>query len=146
MKHVIREAKVPFKPHQIFDLVNDTESYPKFVPYCTQGAILRDDGHERLATLTFGYHGVTQTIKTHNTMTPYERIQVSLVDGPLSFLEGCWTFESLPHESGCIVKVEFKYEITSSWISMAFEPILLQVLQQMVDCFTEEAEQRYGTV
>lgn len=146
MKHVIREAQVPFKAHQIFDLVNDTESYPRFIPYCTHGAIVKGDEHQRLATLTFGYHGVTQTIKTHNKMTPYKRIEVSLVDGPLAFMEGCWTFESLPHASGCRVKVEFKYEMSSSWMSLAFEPILMQVLQRMVDCFTEEAEHRYGTV
>ena len=145
-KHVIRQATTHFSAHQIYDLVNDTVSYPRFIPYCVAGRVIEGDEHKRIAELTFGFHGVTQTIRTQNAMTPYERIDVKLIDGPLRVLEGHWLFKPLSHQPGCEVYVDFQYEIESSWVSMAFEPIFMQVLQQMVDCFCNEAEQRYGTV
>ncbi len=145
-KHVIRESKVPFKPHQIYDLVNDTESYPYFVPFCTRGIILQDGPVNRVAELTFGYHGLSQTIKTHNTMVPHQRINIQLIEGPFTELSGCWEFHSLEVSEGCYVRVEFKYEAASGWVAMAFEPIFSQVLGQMISCFSSEAENRYGKV
>lgn len=146
MKHIIREQYVPFKVHQIFDLVNDTEGYADFVPFCVQGKVIKDHGLERVASLSFGYHGLCQTIKTHNVAKPYERIDVTLLEGPFDQLNGSWEFEPVVGEYGARVRVEFKYELSTGWLAMAFEPIFEQVLGQMISCFCDEAEKRYGKV
>ena len=34
-----KNATLPYTPYQLYTLVNDTTSYPHFVPYCLQGQV-----------------------------------------------------------------------------------------------------------
>jgi len=51
MREVKRSALVSQPPRRIYELINDIEQYPKFVPWCTQARVLSRTEREVLATL-----------------------------------------------------------------------------------------------
>ncbi|HJP35238.1 MAG TPA: SRPBCC family protein, partial [Gammaproteobacteria bacterium] len=52
MPAVKRAEFVPFSARQMFELVNDVESYPEFLPWCNQARLDRKVGDGIVATLT----------------------------------------------------------------------------------------------
>ena len=90
MREVKRSALVNKPPAELFALINDIESYPQFLPWCTQaqGAVahrLRDRRHSRVRQGAL--HG---EFTTRNTLEPPLRIHMQLVSGPFRTLEGEW--------------------------------------------------------
>ena len=76
----------------MFDLVNDVGKYQDFLPGCEQSQVLSVTDSEMLARLTLARAGIRQEFITRNLLTPPNRIQISLVEGPFSKLEGEWRF------------------------------------------------------
>ena len=95
MPTVNRTALVRHTPQQMFDLVNDFERYPEFLPGCRRARLLEKDDQHLVGEMTLGRAGVEQTITTRNDLHAPERIELSLVKGPFKQLKGRWLF--IPH-------------------------------------------------
>jgi len=65
---VQRKARVPYSAEQMFDLVNDIESYPKFLHWCRAARIDVRQGNTIEATLDIGALGFQQSFRTRNTL------------------------------------------------------------------------------
>tara|TARA_B100000470_G_C19699734_1_gene350325 strand:- start:33 stop:377 length:345 start_codon:yes stop_codon:yes gene_type:complete len=91
MPTVNRTALVRHTPQQMFDLVNDFERYPEFLPGCRRARLLEKDDQHLVGEMTLGRAGVEQTITTRNDLHAPERIELSLVKGPFKQLKaaGC---------------------------------------------------------
>ncbi len=89
---VKRSARVPHTPEQMFDLVNDVESYPKFLHWCRGARVDLKQGNTVEATLEIGVLGFQQSFRTRNTLQRPERIGIDLVSGPFRRLRGEWRF------------------------------------------------------
>ncbi|MDH3609643.1 MAG: hypothetical protein OEQ24_10435, partial [Gammaproteobacteria bacterium] len=50
MTHVQRSALLPYSAAQMFNLVNDVDSYPEFVPWCVKCEVHSDSENEKQAT------------------------------------------------------------------------------------------------
>ena len=87
-----RSARVPYTPEQMFDLVNDVESYPKFLHWCRGARVDLEQGNTVEATLDIGVLGFHQSFRTRNTLKRPERIGIDLVSGPFRRLRGEWRF------------------------------------------------------
>lgn len=143
MTTVKRQMTVSYTPEQMYELVNDVQRYPEFVPACVNSdkQIINDDEVE--ASLEFARSGLHKSFTTRNTLTPYERIDIKLVNGPFKHLEGLWYFS--PTESGgCRVELDLEFEFSNRWLSMAFGPVFHQVANKLVDVFCRRAEEVYG--
>ncbi|BBI48021.1 hypothetical protein HORIV_04420 [Vreelandella olivaria] len=55
-------------PQKMFDLVNDFERYPEFLPGCRQARLLEHDDVHLIGEMTLGRAGVEQTITTRNEL------------------------------------------------------------------------------
>ena len=44
MYNINRSALVPYSAEQMFELVNNVEKYPEFLPWCGGSAVLEDHG------------------------------------------------------------------------------------------------------
>ena len=63
MKHVKKSVLLWYSPHQMYALVTDVESYPKFLPWCSRAEVLQrhPDGLTALRfrskrSRTYGFH------------------------------------------------------------------------------------------
>ncbi len=143
MANVSRSALVAYSAESMFDLINDVEQYPEFIPGCAQTKVLEQDNNNMIASLLISRAGVRQWFTTHNTLKRGEFIQMNLVDGPFSRLTGGWTIKSLS-ASGCKIELNLDFAFSSKIVEMAFGRVFNSIAANMVIAFTERAKQVYG--
>lgn len=134
---------VPYTTAQMYTLVNDVESYPEFLPWCASSAILSKNEDEIYATLVLSYGGLRKSFTTCNRLQKNKMIEIRLIDGPLSQLEGFWRFETLsPTLSQVLLDLEF--EITHKLFNLPLQAIFHQVTHSLIDAFQQRAIDIYG--
>ncbi|WNK19851.1 type II toxin-antitoxin system RatA family toxin [Halomonas piscis] len=143
MPTVNRSALVRHTPQQMFELVNDFEQYPQFLPGCRRARLLERDETHLVGEMTLGRAGVEQTITTRNDLYTPERIEMSLVKGPFKRLKGRWLFTPVD-DTTCRVSLEMEFEFANRLLSMAFGKLFEQIAVQLVDSFTRRADELYG--
>lgn len=124
---------------QLFDLVNDTEAYSMFVPFCTESQVLDDRGQEKLCRLVFSNGLITQTLTTRNVLERHNKIKIFLQEGPFSHLYGEWCFVEQPN--GSIVKLYFEYSFNHHIVQMTFGYIFKSLSADLVKVFCERADE-----
>lgn len=137
-----RSSLLPYTSRQMFELVNGIEDYPRFLPWCHASHIIHRDEKEVEAALELAWSGVHKSFTTRNILTPYERIDITLVHGPFRHLEGIWTFTSLGE--GSKVELELEFEFTGHFLDIVFQPVFQKIANSLVDLFTKRALEVYG--
>ncbi len=143
MPSIQRSALVSFSAQSMFDLVNDVSAYPQFLPGCADSKVLSSTEGEMKASLLVSKAGIKQWFTTHNVLTPGQRIEMRLVDGPFSALSGGWTFSALA-ENACKIELNLNFEFSNKLAEMAFGKVFSQLTASMVNAFTERAKQVYA--
>lgn len=144
MPTINKHAIVPYTAEQMYRLVADVRAYPEFLPWCQGSEIISEDEDEVRASLTLAWSGLQKSFTTCNRLQPHKMIEVRLVEGPFSHLEGFWRFEALGEE-GCKVMLDMEFEFSNKLFSMMLGPIFTQVTHSLVDAFCQRAEKKYGT-
>jgi len=143
MPAIERVEIVPHSAAQMYDLVNDIKSYPEFLPWCSESAILESDEDAIRASITVAGGGLHKTFTTVNRLQKHKMIEIRLVDGPFKHLEGFWLFE--PQQDGSSrVTVDLEFEFSGSLLDLAFGPVFHQIAHSLVDAFTQRADVLYG--
>lgn len=135
---------VPYTTQQMYDLVNDIESYPEFVPWCVEGEILSRNEEEIRANLSFARSGMQKSFSTINRLSSNKMIEIRLLDGPFKQLEGFWRFETVSDAESC-VKLDLEFEFSNKILAMMFGPVFHQVASLLVDSFSDRAKTVYGS-
>ena len=138
-----RSALVPFSAAQMYELVNDIETYPIFLPWCVKAVVLETYHHEMLASIEVSAAGMHKSFTTRNQLTVNEKIEMRHVDGPFKSLLGIWTFQALG-AAGCKVDLEMEFEVASGLKSALFGMFFNKATEKLVDAFIERAHQMYG--
>lgn len=127
----------------MYELVNDVESYPDFLPWCRESAVYGKTDTSLRASLTLATGSIKQSFTTENTMQPGRRIDVHLVSGPFKYLRGHWLFEPLD-DNRCRISLEMEFEFKNRLLRMALSKVFNRIIETLVDAFTERARQVYG--
>ncbi|MBS3964331.1 MAG: type II toxin-antitoxin system RatA family toxin [Methylomonas sp.] len=140
---VQKSALVKFSARQMFDLVDDIESYPQFLPWCSGSRILKRQDNVIEGQIDIAKAGFHKSFTTRNVVDPGGRITISLLDGPFKSLEGFWNFMPL-REDASKISLDLEFEIASAFASLAFGPVFNQICNTMVSSFTQRAKAVYG--
>ena len=138
-----RSAIVPYTQKQMFELVNNVKEYPNFLPWCNSSTIISQDTQEVVASLEIAWKGIKKTFSTKNILFPYEKTEISLVNGPLQQMTGVWQFEKLD-EHACKVLLDLEFAFTGSFIDRLFQPVFQHIANTLVDAFVKRARELYG--
>lgn len=138
MKRVERSALLPLSAEQVFDVVNDVAAYPDFLPWCDQSRVLEASATEMQAQLTIAKGAIRQNFTTLNRLSRPERIDISLIEGPFSSLEGSWRFTALG-EGGCKVELKLSFDFDSRLANLALGKVFEQAADTLVDAFSQRA-------
>lgn len=136
-----KTSNVPYSCAQMYALVDDIEHYPDFLPHCSGTRVLYRDEDEVQATVSISAVGMQKSFTTKNRLQLNKMIEIRLVDGPFSHLEGFWRFD--PTETGCQVSFDLEFEFSSRMVSMMISPIFEEVLKQIFDAFHTRADEVY---
>ena len=142
MTTVSKSALVRFPGHLMYELVEDVESYPQFLPWCSKSRILRRSGDVVDAELEIAKAGFHKSFATRNTLLAPNEIRISLLEGPFSHLEGVWTFTPLRQDASKI-SMELEFEMSNKLANLAFGTLFNQICNTMVDAFSERAKAVY---
>ena len=143
MATISRNALVMFSCEQMYNLVNDVEKYPEFIPGCADAKCISSNEQQMEGALLISKLGVSKWFSTTNKLTVNKEIELQLRDGPFKQLAGKWIFTALD-ESACKVELNLEFEFSSKLIEMAFGKVFNQVISSMVTAFTQRAKQVYG--
>ena len=143
MTLVQKSALVKYSAQQMFDLVNDIESYPKFLPWCAGSRILKRDEDVVEAELIISKGGFKKSFSTRNKIGQGDKITVSLLEGPFSSLEGVWNFMPL-REDASKISLDLEFEMSGVLTNLAFGAVFNQICNTMVASFTDRAKAVYG--
>lgn len=143
MAQISRNALVMYSCQAIFDLVNDIERYPEFLPNFSGAKLIERADSYMIGSVEIKKGPICKAFTTKNTLSAPGSIAMELVDGPFKFLTGQWTFSALD-ENACKVELTLEYEFTSRLIETAFGSLFKEVANNMVLAFTQRARAVYG--
>ncbi|MGH1441559.1 MAG: type II toxin-antitoxin system RatA family toxin [Cellvibrionaceae bacterium] len=147
MARVSRSAVVPYSAQQMFDLINDIQSYPEFMTGCVGAEVLESSEECVQAKLTLGLAGIHQSFVTRNELLPPNQMKMHLVDGPFSRFEGIWSFDDAPEgqtQAGCKVGLELDFAFSNPLLGMTVGRMIEDVASQQVDALCQRAEKVYA--
>ena len=138
MKRLARSAIVERGAEEFYDLVEDIESYPQFLPWCAAAKVRERQPGRTVATLTLGVKGVRQSFTTENLSTPGRSIEMRLLEGPFKHFAAVWRFTPLEARAS---KIEFslEYEFSNRVVARALEPVFERIADGTVEAFIRRA-------
>jgi coenzyme Q-binding protein COQ10 len=140
--------ELPYAPEDVFELVADVTSYPRFVRWITE---MRTWGRRELApglhrvdaqaTVRFGL--VTERFSTRVTADRDAlTVDVALISGPFKQLENHWRFAARP--GGCELMFEIDFELNSHLLERLLAANFDRAAAALVGCFEARADELYG--
>ncbi|WP_153110117.1 type II toxin-antitoxin system RatA family toxin [Propionivibrio limicola] len=143
MAMVEKSVLIGHSAQEMFNLVDDVESYPAFLPWCSQTKVDFRDAGKTVATLHISYLSVKSHFTTENEKEFPVRMGLKLVDGPFRSLEGIWLFKPLS-EAACKIDFRLTYEFSSKLFEKIIGPVFGQITNTFVDAFVKRADEVYG--
>lgn len=143
MRKIHKSALVRHSADLLFDLVDDIESYSKFLPWCRASRVLKREGNMVEAELEVARGRFQQTFATRNFNDPGRQIHMTLLRGPFTHLEGVWRFQPL-RENASKITLDLEFEMASRLGRLAFGPVFNHICETLVDAFTQRARSLYG--
>lgn len=141
--HIKRSAVVRHSPQAMFDLVNDVDRYPEFLPWCRSAAVLDEGTGWRRARIEMAKGPLHRSFTTRNELDPGRGIRIRLEDGPFRKLAGDWHFDEFG-DGGCRVTLDLEFEFAGVFLQRAFGPLFNQIASTLVDSFCRRAEALHG--
>lgn len=142
MPKIAKSMLVRFSAKEMYDLVNDVESYHAFLPGCVGGKVLEFDGKTMVASVDVSKAGISKTFTTRNQIVEAKTISLELENGPFKYMHGLWQFTELTDEA-CKVEFDLDFEFSNRLVDMAFGKVFKELMSSMVMAFTERAKVIY---
>ncbi|MGH8671782.1 MAG: type II toxin-antitoxin system RatA family toxin [Burkholderiales bacterium] len=127
---------------QMFDLVEQVEHYPRFLPWCGSTEIHARNSETTLASIEIDYHRVKQSFTTRNVKCAPHSIEIRLERGPFRTLEGLWRFSALG-DGACKVEFSLSYEFSSKLLETLIGPVFENIAGTLLESFIQRAEAVY---
>lgn len=143
MAVISKSALVSYSPMQMYQIVDDVDAYPRFLPWCGDARVLSRDEDTVKAMVEINHSGIRKAFTTRNLLQKGKMIEIELVDGPFKHLHGYWRFEPLG-DAACKVSLDLDYEFSNKLLSMAVGPVFSHIANSLVDAFCHRAEAIFG--
>ena len=134
---------MPYSAREMFQLVDDVEAYPQFLPWCSSAQVTSLDGDTMEAALELHKGNLSKSFTTRNRRREHDSIDIALVGGPFRHLQGGWRFEDLG-EDGSRVSLNLDFEFDSLLVDLAIGGFFEETCNSLVDAFTRRAAALYG--
>lgn len=146
MKTVQKSVLIWYSPQEMFALVTGVEQYAQFLPWCDHALVLERHTDGMTAEVGIAFSGIRKKFVTRNTHEEGRRVQMALVDGPFSHLDGDWRFNPVGDGSqrACKVELQLNYGFESAALAALVGPVFDRIAASLVDAFVKRAEQVYG--
>lgn len=144
--------RLPYTAQQMYDLVADVASYPKFLPWNSAARIRSRApidggpscaGEVMEADLVISFKVFRERFGSRVTLWPEpKRIETEYLEGPFRHMKSTWSFRDI--EGGCevdfYVDFEFRNALLQGIIGVVFNDAMIRVVR----AFERRAAELYG--
>ena len=138
-----KQVTVPYTAEQMYDLVNDINAYPKFIPLCISSEVHEEQDYKLRATIKIAKGKIGFGFTTLNTMEKGRSISMNLENGPFKSLKGVWRFTP-SGTNECIISLHFDFEFSNKLLGVALGGLFKQLCDSMDESFRKQAAVLYG--
>lgn len=133
------ETKIlPYSREVLYNIVANVEDYPNFIPWVSEVRAL--DRYDNTVEYELGvdFKIVKEKFSTRDTFYKNEAIEISLIQGPFSYLYNTWKFESIDANT---TKITFfiEFEFKNKLLGAMFSNIFVQAQKKILDAFDKRA-------
>lgn len=155
MPHHQDSRILPYSARQMFDLVADVESYPKFLPWNSAARIrsrrpLSGGAEEIAADLVISFKVFRERFGSRVVLwsepdpaTGALRIDTEYLDGPFKYLRSGWIFTDRP-EGGCHVEFFVDFEFRNAILQKLIGVVFHEAMSRIVRAFEDRAKTLYA--
>jgi coenzyme Q-binding protein COQ10 len=148
MPHFTTTRPIRHSATDMFDLVADVESYPRFLPLCESLVVRsrRKDGDREIliATMTIAYKLIRESFTTKVVLDREALvIRAEYLDGPFSHLENVWRFDPCGRGNS-LVYFNIDYEFRSKTLSLLMGSVFDRAFRKFAEAFEARADEVYG--
>jgi coenzyme Q-binding protein COQ10 len=142
------ETKIlKYKPEQMFDLVADVNSYPKFLPWCSAARIhsrnMIDKNEILEADLVISFKVFREKFASKVTLIRSEnQILTEYIDGPFKRMHSTWHFKGL--ECGSEVSFYVDFEMKNAVLQKIVGVVFNEAMQRVLYAFENQAKALYA--
>jgi ribosome-associated toxin RatA of RatAB toxin-antitoxin module len=146
MKSIHKSVLLWYSADEMYALVTDVAKYPEFLPWCDRSRVIDQSETSMTAEVGLSLKGIRQSFTTHNMHVPGREVQLKLVDGPFSNLDGVWQFIPVgePGQRASRVELDLNYGFSNFALQALVGPVFDKIASSLVDAFVKRAEQVYG--
>lgn len=133
------EVKIlPYSKEALYDIVANVEIYPSFIPWISNVRVLDRYNNTVEYELSVDFKVVKEKFSTRDTFYKPDAIEITLLQGPFSYLYNTWQFESLGANT---TKITFfiEFEFKNKLLGAMFSSIFVQAQKKILDAFDKRA-------
>ena len=138
MKKIYKEEEINVDVETIFNLINEVENYPDFLPWCTKTEVTKESKNINIGKIFISKSFIKWNFSTKNIIDVNKSITLSLVDGPFDELNGQWSFKTID-SNNTHVTLEIDYKFKNSLIEISIEPIFSTIMNSILKSFIDQA-------
>jgi ribosome-associated toxin RatA of RatAB toxin-antitoxin module len=138
MKKIYKEEEINVSVPIIFNLINNIEQYPNFLPWCTKTEVTNEFENISIGKIFISKSFINWSFSTKNTVEQNKSISLSLIDGPFDELDGRWLFKKID-DNNTHVSLEINYKFKNSLIELSIEPIFTTIMNSILESFIDQA-------
>jgi len=138
---------LPYTADQMYALVADVASYPKFLPWTAAARVRSTDNqgdHQvMLADLVISFKVFREKFGSRVVLWPEKKkIDTAYLDGPFHHLESSWQFRDVV--GGCEVIFDVDFEFRNRLLQGAAGMFFNEAMQRIVRAFERRAAELHG--
>ena len=138
---------LPYSAQEMYDLVADVASYPKFLPWCAAARIrsTSDQGDHQVmeADLVISFKVFREKFGSRVVLWPEaKKIETAYLDGPFRHMKSEWEFRDT--DTGCDVSFFVDFEFRNAVLQGIIGVVFNEAMQRIVRAFETRAADLYG--
>lgn len=138
MNKILKKEKINVSLPIIFNLINNVEDYPEFLPWCVKTEVTRKTDKEMIGKIFISKNFIKWNFSTENTVSKEKYINLKLLDGPFKHLDGRWSFSKID-DNNTEVMLEINYLFKNTLIELSIEPIFTSIMNSILQSFIDQA-------
>lgn len=139
---------LPYTAQQMYDLVADVESYPKFLPWTAAARVRsvtpQSDGSRIMeADLVISFKVFRERFASRVVLhDDIRKIDTEYLDGPFKHMISHWQFTD--RDDGCDVAFDVDFSFRNRLLQSAAELFFYEAMKRIVRAFEDRAKELYG--
>jgi len=140
----IERAHSPYTPAQLFDLVADVESYPKFLPWMISSRVTRRHNDTVWVEMEMGNRLLRRRFSSVGRLDrPHHRIDITSHDPMFECFAQSWTFKPAT-SGGSDIEYRVDFRFRSNLLQALIGGSFADRAPAMMQAFKRRARQLYG--